>query len=188
MSEPLPAGDHPPLPAAGAPPIRRVLVVANQTATSRALIAELRARAACGRVVFHLVVPALNSRLRHWVSDTDAAFEAAGRRCDEALTALESHGLTITGEIGDSVPLLAIEDALSRFAADQIVISTLPENRSHWLEHNLINRAGARFDVSVRHVIADEQVPPQPDQPSCETRPLAQRARRLISTQTLQRR
>lgn len=158
MSAALPAGNHRPLPALAGAPVYRVLVIANQTATSLALLTELRGSAAHGTAVFHLVVPALNSRLRHWLSDTDAAFEAAGRRCDETLTILKAHGLTITGEIGDSVPLLAIEDALSHFAADQIVISTLPENRSHWLEHDLINRARARFSVSVRHVIADEQV------------------------------
>ncbi len=158
MSETHPTGHHGLLTAPAGPPARRVLVVANQTATSPALISELRGWATRGPVVFHLVVPALNTRLRHWLSDTDAAVSAAGRRCAEALTNFESHGLTITGEIGDSVPLLAIEDALSWFDADQIVISTLPENGSHWLEHHLIHRARDRFGLPIRHVIADEQV------------------------------
>src|ERR1700761_6852999 len=114
-------------------PERRVLVVANQTATSSALISELRAQARRGPVHFHLVVPALNSHLRHWLSDTDDAVLAARRRGEVALAILKSHGLLVSIEVGDSVPLLAIGDALSQFPADEIVISTLPAARSHWL-------------------------------------------------------
>lgn len=56
-------------------------------------------------------------------------------------TVLVSHGLQISLQIGDSVPLLAIADALSQFHAEEIVISALPTNRSHWLEYNLFNLA-----------------------------------------------
>jgi GABA permease len=138
-------------------PVHRVLIIANQTANSPALIAELRDQAKRGPVDFHLVVPALNSRLRHWLSDTDDAVSAARRRGEAALAALKSHGLPITVEIGDSVPLLAIGDALSQFDADEIVISTLPPSQSHWLEHNLVNLVRLSFDVPVRHVIAGEE-------------------------------
>ena len=148
--------------AAAGTPVRLILVVANQTATSDSLVADLRARAEVAPVFFHLVVPALNSRLRHWLSDIDDAVAAACRQGDEAREVLESHGLTGSVEVGDSVPLLAIEDALARFAADEIVISTLPPNRSHWLEADLVKRARLRFDVPVSHVIADEVGLPQP--------------------------
>jgi GABA permease len=139
-------------------PKRRILIVANHTATSSALISELCIYAKRGPVDFHLVVPALNSHLRHWLSDTDDAVSAARRRAADAQTVLSSHGLPITVEIGDSVPLLAIGDALSQFAADEIVISTPPPNRLHWLEHNLVELARSDFDVPVRHVIASEDV------------------------------
>jgi GABA permease len=138
-------------------PARRVLIVANQTATSSALITELQAQTERGRVEFHLVVPALNSHLRHWLSDTDDAVSAAQRRSEEALAVLKSHGLPITVEIGDSVPLLAIGDAISQFPADEILISTPPPSQSHWLEHDLVDLARSRFDVPVRHVIAAEE-------------------------------
>jgi GABA permease len=139
-------------------PAWRVLIVANQTATSPALISDLQIRAQRGPVDLHLVVPALNSHLRHWLSDTDDAVSAAGRRADHAATVLKSHGLPITVEVGDSVPLLAIGDALAQFDADEILISTLPPNRSHWLEHNLVELARDRFDVPVSHVVAGEEV------------------------------
>jgi GABA permease len=158
MPDRLPAKDHARLREVTPVPARRVLIVANQTATSSALIDELHKQTKHGDVDFHLVVPALNSHLRHWLSDTDDAVSDARRRGEDALAVLKSHGLPISVEIGDSVPLLAIEDALAQSPADEIVISTLPANRSHWLEHNLADLARGRFDVPVRHVIADEDV------------------------------
>jgi hypothetical protein len=137
-------------------PTRRLLIVANQTATSPTLIAELHARAERGPVQFHLVVPALNSHLRHWLSDTDGAVSAARDRGEDAVAVLKSHGLPVSVEVGDSVPLHAIGDALAQFPADEIVISTLAPSRSHWLEHNLVELARGRFAVPVRHVIESE--------------------------------
>ena len=138
--------------------VRRVLVVANQAGTDPALLTALRDRAERGAVSFHLVVPALNTRLRHWLSDTDDAVSVACRRGDDAVAVLASHGLTVSMEIGDSVPLLAIDDAMAQFHAEEIVISTLPPDRSHWLEHDLVALAGRRFSVPVRHVIAADDV------------------------------
>src|ERR1700749_3311801 len=103
-------------------PTRRVLVVANQTATSPALIAELQGRAARGPTDLRLVVPALNSRLSHWLSATDEAVSAAYRRADRARAVLMTQGLAVKVEVGNSVPLLAIEDALAEVDADEIVI------------------------------------------------------------------
>jgi len=158
MPDTIPASSPARLRNATALPTRRVLIVANQTATSSVLIDELRVQAGRGPVHFHLVVPALNSHLRHWLSDTDDAVLAARHRGEDALAILKSHGLPISMEVGDSVPLLAIGDALAQFPADEIVISTLPPTRSHWLEHDLVELARGRFDVSVRHLIAGEDV------------------------------
>jgi GABA permease len=149
------------IPATGletaASPPRHVLVVANQTAGSPALIAELREQATRGTVRFHLVIPALNTRLRHWMSDIDDAVAAAHRLGEHALAVLASHQIAVSAEIGDSVPLLAIHDALAQFTADEIVISTLPADTSNWLEGDLVARARREFQLPVRHVIDREQ-------------------------------
>jgi GABA permease len=157
MSDTVRAGGHAFLRTVTPARVPRVLIVANETATSPALIAELQNRTKHGPVFFHLVVPALNTRLRHWLSDTDAAVVAARRRGKDAGAVLRSQGLTVSVETGDSVPLLAIEDALSQFHADEIVISTLPVDRSHWLEHNLVELARGRFNVPVLHVVAGDE-------------------------------
>jgi nucleotide-binding universal stress UspA family protein len=144
------------------PPMRRVLVVANQSATSPRLIAELKDRSAHGPVDLHLVVPALNSRLSHWLSATDGAVSNAHRRADDAKAVLMAHGLDVSVEIGDSVPVLAIDDALADFDADEIVISTLPRSQSHWLERNVVELACDRFGVPVQHVVESDDGSPKP--------------------------
>jgi hypothetical protein len=68
-----------------------------------------------------------------------------------ALDYLGRIGVRADGEIGDSDPLLAIEDALHSFTADEIVISTYPPGRSNWLERKLPARA-ERFGVPVVHL------------------------------------
>lgn len=137
---------------------QRVLIVANQAATSPALIAALRDRLRRGPVQFHLVVPALNSLLRHWLSDSDEAVLAAHKRSEDAQAVMTARGIPVSVEIGDSIPLLAIADALSCFQADEILISTLPANRSHRLEHDLADLSRRRFGLAVDHVIAVEDV------------------------------
>ena len=96
-------------------------------------------------------MPALNSPLRTWVSDEDAAREAAQERLDESLARLRGAGVSARGDIGDGDPLQALEDALRPFPADEIVVSTHPPGRSHWLEQGVVESARMRFDVPVTH-------------------------------------
>ena len=49
----------------------------------------------------------------------------------------------------------AIADALRDFGADQIVISTHPPDRSHWLEKGVVEGARALGDLPVTHVVVD---------------------------------
>ena len=101
-----------------------------------------------------VVAPALNSRLRHWVSDVDAAAARARERVELALAELRERGISACGQVGDSDPMLAIADALANFAASEIVIATHPAGRSNWLERGLIEKARARFAVPVTHLVS----------------------------------
>lgn len=139
---------------------KRVLIVANQTAKSPALIQELELRIRHGAVRFHLVVPALESHLQHWLSDSDPAAEIAQDRGEQARVAMAAQGIPVSVEIGDSVPMHAIADALSHFPADEILISTLPASRSHWLERDLIEQARECFGVPVAHLTGAEGATP----------------------------
>jgi hypothetical protein len=139
----------------GPPDDRRVLVVANETVGGEELMDAIGERALAGRVEFLVVCPALNSRLKTWTSDEDAARAAAQDRLDATLERLESVGVPARGEVGDLDPLMAIEDAVRTFHPDEIVISTHPEGRSNWLERGVVRGARERFDVSVTHVVVD---------------------------------
>ncbi|MDX6515019.1 MAG: hypothetical protein QOH73_685 [Gaiellaceae bacterium] len=133
----------------------RILVVANETVgggTLREVIAQ-KAEGYDEEVL--VVVPALNSPLKHWVSDEDGARVLAQQRLDESLARLREHGVNVRGEIGDGDPLQAIEDALRTFGADEVIISTHPEGRSHWLERGVVGAARDRFAVPITHVIVD---------------------------------
>ena len=134
----------------------RILVVANETVEGDVLHETVRARAGdCGEVL--VVAPALNSRLRHWTSDEDVARAAASARVRHWLERLRRAGMHASGVVGDADPLLAIADALQRFAADEVVIATHPERRSHWHAHSVVDRARARFGLPVVHIVVDRE-------------------------------
>jgi GABA permease len=134
---------------------KRVLVVANETVAGPELLSEVKKHARARKTEVLVVTPALNTKLRHWVSDEDGARAAATERLEASLEALRAAGMTARGEVGDSDPLQAIDDALRTFAPDEIVISTHPAGRSNWLERGVVEHARERFDVPVTHVVVD---------------------------------
>ena len=134
----------------------RVLVVANETVGGEALLAEIRARCGARDCEILVVTPALAiSRAEHWASDVDEAIELARQRMELSLIAIGELGLRARGEIGDSDPNVAIEDAIRVFPADEIVISTHPPHRSRWLEHGVVERAREEIDLPITHVVVD---------------------------------
>ena len=134
---------------------RRVLVIANETVGGSTLRDTIHERTVGFKEQVLVVTPALNSPLRHWASDEDPAREAANERLERSLARLRQVGIDARGEIGDAEPLQAIEDWFRLFGPDEIIISTHPPGRSHWLETNLVERARERFDVPITHVVVD---------------------------------
>ncbi len=142
-------------PAASPPDELRVLVVANETVGGAELLSEVRGRADGRRVRVLVVCPALNTPLKQWLSDEDGARSAAQARLDDSLTGMRAAGLEAEGEIGDSDPLQAIEDAVRTFQPDELIVSTHPIGRSHWLERGIVERARERFALPLTHVVVD---------------------------------
>jgi nucleotide-binding universal stress UspA family protein len=91
-----------------------------------------------------VVAPALNSRLRHWLSDEDDARRRAEARAAGLVDRLERRGVHAEGRVGDADPLLAIADALPTFPADEIVIASEAERADE-----LLSRARRRFGLPV---------------------------------------
>lgn len=134
----------------------RLLVVANETVGGEALRREIGERCRDRDCEIFVVTPALGvSRAEHWASDIDEAIELARQRMELSLIAIGELGLKARGEVGDSDPNVAIEDALRVFPADEILISTHPPQRSRWLERGVVDRAREEIDLPVTHVVVD---------------------------------
>lgn len=139
-------------------PRTRVLLVANETAASRTLCAAVGPELENETAQVLLLAPALNSRLRHWLSDDDEARTAARRRVQLSLRRLAECGIPAEGVIGDADPMQAIEDSLAIFPADRMIVATHPEGRSNWLARDLVGRASERFGLPITHIVVDEGV------------------------------
>ena len=134
---------------------RRILVIANETLRGQALRAEIEHRTRGRDAEVRVVSPALNTKIKHWVSDEDGARQDARQRVDSVIAQLARDGVGAEGDIGDSDPLQAMEDALRLFPADEVIISTHPHGRSNWLERDVVARARERFPLPITHVVVD---------------------------------
>ena len=100
-----------------------------------------------------VVAPAITGNaLKHAMGDVDEARVAAQERLDDSLETLRGQGLDVTGAVGDSDPILAIQDALATFDADEIVLVTRPEDEARWLEGDVFERARVQFEPEIVHV------------------------------------
>ena len=59
------------------------------------------------------------------------------------------------GDTGESDPLLAIQDALQTFPADEIVLFTHAGGELNWLEEGVVEEARERFEIPVDHLIVE---------------------------------
>lgn len=101
-----------------------------------------------------VVAPATNqSKLAYWVSDPDEAIAEAETAETDTVERLEEAGVDVAGEVGDSDPAQAIEDALATFDADRIVIFSHPEGDRDYREDDALADAEARWNRPVTHAL-----------------------------------
>jgi hypothetical protein len=112
----------------------RVLIVANRTAATRALIEAVRERAARGPCDFTLLVPQL-------IAEEAFGEEEARKTIELAIPLLEEAADDeVPAIIGTSDAMLAVERVLVHEHYDEVIVSTLPERVSHWLKRDLPTR------------------------------------------------
>jgi len=124
---------------------RNILIVANRTAATPALIEAVRKRASEVTCRFTLLVPRT-----FWDADTEESaitLELAIPLLDEAA------GSHVEGLIGDTDPFVAVTAALEAGDYDEIIISTLPARVSHWLHLDLPARV-QRFGLPMTVITA----------------------------------
>jgi hypothetical protein len=136
-------------------PFKVTLVLANKTSSGEELMEHLKAKAADGALhMFIAVVPQLDG-------SGNSPAEARSRLAT-MLDRMGANDLLSSGMIGDPDPYTAAVNALELFRVDDVVISTLPGERSGWLRSNLIERVRAATQANVEHVVVDPQAKTTP--------------------------
>jgi hypothetical protein len=129
-------------------PFKVTLVLASKTLGGEELLKRLATKAAGDRQhLFIAVVPQQDG-------SGDAPRHARARLA-AMLERLHAAGLLASGMIADPDPYTAAVNAVELFRFDDVVISTLPGERSGWLRANLIERVQAATSAPVEHVIVD---------------------------------
>jgi hypothetical protein len=120
--------------------MRNVLVITS----SERPIAELRRALGDDVAELRVVVPtARQSRLQWLTNDDDDVRERAQEVAGDIAEALPA-GVS-DASAGDPDPLLAAEDALREFEADEIVVVTRPDEEASWLEERSGEAIAERF-------------------------------------------
>ncbi len=129
-------------------PFEVTLVVASKTSTGDELLEHLLTSTSTDtRHLFIAVVPQQDGG--------GLAPREARERLVAMLQKLRRADLLAAGMIGDPDPFTATVNALELFTVDNVVISTLPGERSGWLRANLIERVQHATQVPVTHVVVD---------------------------------
>jgi hypothetical protein len=137
------------------PDVTHVLVIANETAASQALLDALRDKEPA-RSRFTVIAP-VNEPNQGYVVYEDTRRASAGRRLDKTLKALREAGYPAQGFVVETGPVQAVKDALAQLepGVDEIVVSTHPAERSGWMRrHVLEDVERAAEGIPVTHVVA----------------------------------
>jgi hypothetical protein len=100
-----------------------------------------------------VVSPAVNeSAVAFWVSDSDEAIERAESVAATTAEALSARGASVQTTTGESEPLLALQDALAQFPADQVLVFVREGDAERYREDDVVGEAERRFGVPVTEV------------------------------------
>lgn len=124
-----------------------MLVVAYRTAATPLLLNAVRARARRSACWFALLVPR-----PYWDPDTDEASVTLELAIPLLEEAVRGH---VEAIVGDTDPFVAVRDAVTELAIDEIIISTLPARVSQWLRRDLPRRV-EQFGLPVTVVTAQQ--------------------------------
>jgi hypothetical protein len=146
--------------------MRRCLIIANQTLGGAQLVAAVQERIAREAHEFYVVVPATPLRDQELgvgslpgsaPSPQERAYALARQRLDRAVRQIADLGGTADGEVGDADAFEAARLAAGGFAADEVIVSTLPLGLSRWLRGNLPARIERALDLPVVRIVGEPE-------------------------------
>jgi hypothetical protein len=132
---------------------KRLLIVSPNQIDGEALRDEVNRRTGDAPTEVRLIIPAVEgSKLKHAMGDVDEAVAESREQLDPSVEGLEGGNIKVSAAVGDADPLIATEDALGGFPADEVLIVTHREQDAEWFEEGLFERAAERFEPPVIHV------------------------------------
>lgn len=133
-----------------------LLAVVTDPLEGREPIEELRRGANGDGVEVRLVVPAVpETAFRDLMGDVDEPARHAHDVLDASLATLRRQGIPASGEVGDSDPVLAAQDALREAPADEVLIFEHGGERTPWFENGLFERAQEELAPPLRMVVVE---------------------------------
>ena len=159
LQEPAPSGQpetvaSPEGSGAAAPPPdgRPLLIFLNEVAGGRKLLGAARERAP--QVPYIAVVAPQNQPAAGQLIDTGEIRDAARSRVDVTMAVLSEFGLDSVGEVMDSDPSLALDDAVRAHEPGEVLLSCLYETRFGLTRKDLVEWARERFEpeTAVTHI------------------------------------
>ncbi len=138
-----------------------MLVIANETAASAAVLDALRERAATDDIHVTVIAPVTEPQHGYVVYE-DTRRASAGRRLEKTLAGLRAASIPAQGFVVDTSPVEAAKDALQQLEPkpDEIIVSTHPAQRSGWTRRDVVGEiTKAAGGLPVRHIVAGDDDP-----------------------------
>jgi hypothetical protein len=133
----------------------QILVVANETVVSKALVDLIEERAAERDVVVTVLAP-VNQPRQGYVVYYDTRRAAARRRLDKTLDLLHRAGVHANGVVVETDPVSALRDAIDQLQPDEVIVSTHTEQKSGWLRRNAVDQMRrVAGELPFQHVVVD---------------------------------
>jgi hypothetical protein len=134
---------------------RQILVVANETVVSKALVDLIKETAQGSDVVVTVLAP-VNQPRQGYVVYYDTRRAAARRRLDKTLELLRDAGVHANGVVVETDPVSALRDAIDQLEPDEVIVSTHPQQKSGWLRRDAIEQMRrVAGDLPFRHLVVD---------------------------------
>jgi hypothetical protein len=144
---------HAPHPHGATGDERHILVVASVPLSGHDLSEELSVAAGGARIRLDVLAPIHASRSHHLAGDLEQERAEAQARLQASLDWAVAHGFSASGQVGDADPLLAVEDELRDFGADEVVVAVHAEERASWLASRMLGYLQRELDLPVREII-----------------------------------
>lgn len=133
-----------------------MLVIATDALEGVGLFDELAGGRPPEQLEAAIIAPVVEgSAVKHVAGDLEPAREHARRRLEARLAELRHHGIDAFGMLGDTDPLLAAQDALNSFKADEVLIFERADDQSRWFEDGLFERAQEALEPPIRMVTVE---------------------------------